>query len=182
MADDPQPSPLGRLAAVIPDPWFVVDLERNLREWNQAFRALFPRAVARDLGSKRCYEVLRLAICETDCIALRAVEKDDVIRLDQVPGCIVETGEEVTLLASATPITGEDEASVGALVVYRNVTDDSRVQHKYKALLEEESELRRDLEARLRERTRQMLEANEESSRLELELSALRKGIDEPEG
>lgn len=53
---------------------------------------------------------------------------------------------------------------------------------RLKAMLEAEAALRRDLEARLRERTRELLAAYDEITALEEEVAAYRKGLRTPEG
>ena len=57
------------MAESIIDSWFIVDAERNVVEFNRAFYSLLPKAVARSLKQKKCFEVLELEICKDRCIA-----------------------------------------------------------------------------------------------------------------
>ena len=58
-----------RVASAIVDSYFVVDSERRIVDFNRAFFALLPRQVARGLKGRRCYEVIELNICKSECIA-----------------------------------------------------------------------------------------------------------------
>src|SRR3989442_185725 len=49
-----------RVSTAIVDSYFIVDTERRIVDFNRAFFALLPRAVARGLKGKHCFEVLEL--------------------------------------------------------------------------------------------------------------------------
>ena len=169
-----------QIAGAIRDPWFVVDAERTVQHHNEAFASLCRGAG--DLTGRRCFDLLELDACKDDCIALAAIRSGQPVRVDQVPGCVAESGRAVTLAASASPVVGLGPMAVGSLVVYRDISEDARVQQRYEALLEEESDLREELEEQLRRRTAQLLEVGDELNELELQLAALRKGVEEPDG
>src|SRR5437870_2194008 len=58
-----------RVSNAIVDSYFIVDNDRRIVDFNRAFYALLPRAVARGLKGKHCFEVLELNICANECIA-----------------------------------------------------------------------------------------------------------------
>ena len=81
-----------RVSSAIVDSYFVVDTERRIVDFNRAFYALLPRAVARGLKGKHCYDVLELNICKSACIAEQCWNDNHQIRLDEISGNIA--GEE----------------------------------------------------------------------------------------
>jgi PAS domain-containing protein len=168
-----------RVSAVLVDSYFVVDAERRLVEWNRAFHAMLPRAVARGLEGKHCYDVLALNICATDCIARRCWTEQRQVRLDEITGAIhgAPDGERLRFILSAVPIFDEQGAPVGALEVHRNVTDEAVVQVKYQEMLESEARERERLATQIRARTRELLETSELLLRTQRELLAYKKGL-----
>ena len=168
---------LERIGSVIIDPYMVVDAELNILDFNGAFRSLFPRQVSRRLKKIRCCDALSLDICASGCIARAAWSKGQNVRLDEITGVIPATGEEVRLIGSATPICDSAGKQIATLVIYRNVTDEAKVQAKYKTMLEEATRERQELEEELRGRTRELLDSNETINRLEQELMQHRKGL-----
>ena len=78
-----------RVANAIVDSYFIVDSERRIVDFNRAFFALLPRQVARGLKGKRCYEVIELNICKTECIAQQCWADNRHVRLDEISGSIV---------------------------------------------------------------------------------------------
>ena len=78
--------------------------------------ALLPRQVARGLKGKRCYEVIELNICKTECIAQQCWADNRHVRLDEISGSIIggEAGK-LRFILSAVPITDERGNHVGAL-------------------------------------------------------------------
>ena len=170
---------LVELARVVRDPWFVVDGKRTIQTHNPAFAELFPEEDGTDLTGRRCYDLLQLTICKDDCIALSALRRGDTATLDAVEGCVAGTGAPVTLQATATPVTDVGELRVAALVAYRDQTERAREHGRFEQLYDEEAALRLELEEQLSRRTRELLEANDEANRLELELAAVRKGLEE---
>lgn len=169
-----------QVGSAIVDPYMVVDPELGIVDFNGAFHALFPRPVARRLKKMRCCEALGLDICQERCIAREAIRRGQNVRYDEIVGTIRATGEEIRLIGSATVLAGADGRPVGALVIYRNVTDEAKVQSKYKSMLEEASRERQALMEDLAQRTSEMLEANERLTRIEESLGAFRKGLWEP--
>ncbi len=169
-----------QVGQAIVDPYIAVTPELGIVDFNGAFHALFPRPVARRLKKMRCCDALGLDICKDRCIALEAIRRGQNVRYDEIVGTIRATGEEVRLIGSATPLLDEQGRPVGALVIYRNVTDEAKVQAKYKSMLEEAGRERQALMDDLAQRTRDLLGANERLTRLEEALATFRKGLWEP--
>ncbi len=165
-----------RICAAIVDPYIIVDEDRNIVSFNRAFRSLFPRSVARHLAESRCHDVLDLEVCGSRCIALEALERGQGVRYDEIQGKVAETGEELRLIGSATPLTDVEPEGL-VLVIYRNVTDVAKIQVKYKHMLDEVQERVQHLERELEDRTAAWLEANDTINRLEQALKTHEKGL-----
>lgn len=166
-------------APAIVDSYFVVDTERRIVDFNRAFYAMLPRQVARGLKGKRCYEVLELNICKSDCIAQQCWRDNRHVRLDEISGHIVgdTEGKEMRFILSAVPITDPNGAQVGALEIQRNVTDEAVVQVKYQEMLENEARERERLANQIRSRTKELLETNQLLLKTQKELLAYKKGL-----
>ena len=186
------------LAGAVRDPWFVVDADRNIRDYNEAFEALVRRGASAtdDRGGagvgpegRKCYELLELSMCRDDCIALQAIRQGGPARRDDVAGHVVgltaepgsRAGGEVLLRAGAAPLTDLPELPAGAFVVYRDVLDVGRQLEARQEALEGGAARRQELERALKERTRELLAAHEDTSRLEEQLAEIRKGTVEPD-
>lgn len=180
------------LADVIIDSWFVVDEQRTIVDFNRAFFSLLPRAVARGLKGKKCYDVLELDICKGRCVGEQCWRDKHHLRLDGILGhpaaapkeakseASSEVGlaeRELRFVVSALPIFDGDGRPVGLLEVQRNVTDDALIQAKYQAMLDNEARERERLAGQIRTRTRELLETNEVLLRLQKELAAYKKGL-----
>jgi PAS domain-containing protein len=164
------PEGLKQFAEVLVDAYFVVDRERNIVAFNQAFRAMFPRSVARNLICKKCYEVLELSICKNRCIAEQCWSTQKQVRLDEIRGGVKGSQEERHAILSAIPLRDAEGNIVGALEVQRDVTDDVIVRKKYQQQSEQGSETVEELTRLLHERSRQLFERSRELDKLRLEL------------
>ena len=172
------------IAGAIRDPWFVVDADRRVLDYNEAFEALIRQSPKfRDDGPEglKCYELLDLAMCRDDCIALQAIQQGGPARRDDVPGEVRGGGGEVRIQASAAPLTDLEELPAGALVVYRDVRSAARMEEAHSVAMDAELEQRRELRDKLKERTRELLAAHDDATRLEEELAAIRNGLVEPD-
>lgn len=166
-----------RVANAIVDSYFVVDHERRIVDFNRAFFALLPRQLARGLKGKRCYDVLELNICKTECIAQQCWTDNRHVRLDEISGAIVGESQKLRFILSAVPITDEQGTPVGALEIQRNVTDEAVVQVKYQEMLEKEAHERERLANQVRVRTKELLETNQLLLETQKELLAYKKGL-----
>jgi len=166
-----------RVASAIVDSYFVVDTERRIVDFNRAFFALLPRQVARGLKGKRCYEVIELNICKTECIAQQCWADNRHVRLDEISGSVVGEAGKLRFILSAVPITDERGNQVGALEIQRNVTDEAVVQVKYQEMLETEARERERLANQVRMRTKELLETNQLLLKTQKELLAYKKGL-----
>ena len=166
-----------RVASAIVDSYFVVDTERRIVDFNRAFFALLPRQLARGLKGKRCYEVIELNICKTECIAQQCWADNRHVRLDEISGSVVGEAAKLRFILSAVPITDERGNQVGALEIQRNVTDEAVVQVKYQEMLETEARERERLANQVRMRTKELLETNQLLLKTQKELLAYKKGL-----
>jgi PAS domain-containing protein len=166
-----------RVANAIVDSYFVVDTELRIVDFNRAFFALLPRQVARGLKGKRCFEVVELNICKSECIAKQCWSDNRHVRLDEISGSIVGEAGKLRFILSAVPITDERGNHVGALEIQRNVTDEAVVQVKYQEMLETEARERERLANQVRMRTKELLETNQLLLKTQKELLAYKKGL-----
>lgn len=168
-----------QIAPAIVDSYFVVDTERRIVDFNRAFYAMLPRSVARGVKGKKCYEILELNICRTDCIAQQCWRDNRHVRLDEISGKVLGDSEakEMRFILSAVPVTDVNGQHVGALEIQRNVTDEAVVQVKYQDMLENEARERERLANQIRTRTKELLETNQLLLKAQKELLAYKKGL-----
>jgi PAS domain-containing protein len=168
-----------RVAPAIVDSYFIVDRERRVVDFNRAFFAMLPRAAARGLKGKHCYEVIEHNICRDNCIAAQCWQGGRHVRLDEISSTIAGEAEakKLRFILSAIPITDEAGNHVGALEIQRNVTDEAEVQVKYQEMLESEARERERLATQIRARTRELLETNQLLLKTQKELLAYKRGL-----
>ncbi len=168
-----------QMSDAVIDSWFVVDSERNIVDFNRAFFGMLPRAVARGLKGKKCYEVIELNICKEQCIAQQCWRDKRQVRLDEIKGTIPggEAGAELRFILSAIPITDAAGNPIGALEIQRTVTDEATVQVKYQEMLESEARERERLAQQIRARTKELLETNQSLLKVQKELLGYKKGL-----
>lgn len=166
-----------RISTAIVDSYFIVDRDRRIVDFNPAFFALLPRAVARGIKGKHCYEVLSLNICANECIAQQCWTVNRHVRLDEISGNVVGDARKLRFILSAVPITDDAGNHVGALEIQRNVTDEAVVQVKYQEMLETEARERERLADQIRIRTKELLETNQLLLKTQKELLAYKKGL-----
>ena len=160
------------------DSWFVVDHDRTIVEFNRAFFGMLPRAVARGLKGKKCYEVLELNICKEACIAEQCWREKRQVRLDEIIGRVPGgEGGDMRFILSGMPIYDAAGNAVGALEIQRNVTDEATVQIKYQEMLETEARERERLAQQIRSRTKELLETNQALLKVQKELLGYKKGL-----
>lgn len=166
-----------RVSSAIVDSYMIVDADRHIVDFNRAFHAMLPRAVARNLHGKPCAEVLGLNICAQQCIAQQCWASGKQMRLDEISGAPPgHDGEPYRFIVTALPITDEAGTVVGALEIQRNVTDEAAMQGKYQAMLDTEAKARERMAQQLRERTKDLIAANQRLLTTQRELLAIKKG------
>jgi PAS domain-containing protein len=167
---------LSGLTDVIIDSYVVVDAERTILDFNRVFFAMLPRAVARGLRGKKCYEVLQLDICQDRCIAQECWRSRHHVRLDEIQGHIAKTDRRLAFILSALPFFNDDGTPQGAIIIQRNVTDEAQVQSKYQEMLESERRDRERLMHHIRSRTKDLLETSQQLHAAQRDLMAFRRG------
>ena len=169
-------SAIEMIADAIIDPFFAVDSERRVVEFNRAFYSMLPRAVARGLKGKTASDVITFALDDgKNCIVTRCWEAGHHIRLDAIAGKIDRAERELTFILSAKPFLDPQGAPLGALVILRNVTDEAQVQSKYQEMLDAGKREREQLMHSLRERTLRLLETGDKLVTTQRELLAFRR-------
>ncbi|MCC6746500.1 MAG: PAS domain-containing protein [Deltaproteobacteria bacterium] len=154
------PKTLQQLAEVIIDSYFIVDTDRNIVDFNRAFHAMLPRALARNLKTKKCYEVLQLSICKDKCIAHECWKTGRQVRLDEITGRVAGEEGDLRFILSGIPIRSDEGQVIGAMEVQRNVTDEAIVQSKYQQQVDASARELKKLEEELQRRTKRLLEVS----------------------
>jgi hypothetical protein len=154
------PSGLEQFARIIIDSYFVIDLQHNIVEFNRAFHSMLPRALARNLTTKKCHEVLRLDICKDGCIASQCWKSGSHVRLDEINGRFSDDGPPQRFILSAIPIHDAGGQVIGAMEMQRNVTDEAVVQVKYQQQVDASAKQQARLEQDLHSRTTSLLDAS----------------------
>jgi signal transduction histidine kinase len=123
------------MSAALRDPLYVVDDEERIIHFNPAFYGLFPRTIARGLKRMRCTEALAFAPCQEGGSCLRAqCAASGPVRLDEI---VVDIGgQSLRMHITAMPVALSEGRS-GAAIMLRDVTDETRVQEKYQAMVDE---------------------------------------------
>src|SRR5438105_2409044 len=93
---------LKALGPALLDAWYVVDEDDRIVDFNPAFHAMFPRAVARKLKTLSCREAAKLPACATEQCLRSVCQSQGPIRLDEVDAEVAD--EQVRLIISATPV------------------------------------------------------------------------------
>jgi hypothetical protein len=154
------PEHLNQFTDVLIDSYFIIDMDHNIVEYNRAFVAMLPRAVARKLKTMKCYEALQLDICKDSCIAKQCWKLGRQVRLDEIGGRIPADPKEMRFILSCIPIKDEKGNVIGALETQRNVTDEAMVQVKYQTQMEASAKRQSEMEETLLTRTRRLLEVS----------------------
>ena len=157
----------------------VVDAEQRLIHFNRAYARLV-EIRERELRSQRpaglCHQALGLTTCREpeSCLSKRAIAHGRAVRMDEVRG----SKEDRVYILTAVPLFDDGGKPQGAIETYRDVSAESRMQARYKELLEAERKRSAALQEELDEARGQLLrifrdEAEEITERLVSELTAL---------
>lgn len=141
MADDRQA--IEQFGAVFLDSYFIVDRDRRILSFNQAFSQMLELRPGerRKLINTPCYERLRLEICKDNCIALECIKRGAPVRMEEIKGSTADGQRELVLELSAIPLKDETGNITSVFVTHRDVTDERRLKARY---LEEQTEHRRE--------------------------------------
>lgn len=163
-------------ANVLIDSYFIIDMEHNIVDFNQAFRSMVPRPLARRLKTKKCHEVLQLDICKDHCIARDCWQEKRPIRLDEISGRVVDQDDQMIFILSAVPILDSAGNMIGVMEMQRNVTDEAQVQAKYQRQMEARAEEKARLVQDLQSRTRRLFDVSCQMYAIQRELFRLKTG------
>ncbi len=131
--------------SVLMDAYFVVDEQRRLKEHNRLFQDLSGgrKPVAGGEHVVHCYDMVKLEICQRDCIALRALKAGRAVQVNEIRGKSLD-GRDLVLMGSAAPLRDSAGDVSAVLVTYRDVTEETSVREKLHRL-ERESQLEKDV-------------------------------------
>ena len=148
------------LLSTLMDAYFVVDEQRQLRDQSRSFIEL-----AGVRKAAHCYEMVKLELCEKDCIALRALRQGRNVRINEIHGKAGD-GRDVVFSGSATPVRDEAGNVNGVLVTYRDVTEETQVRDRLHQLEQRAKEDKDVLLRSLGEKTKELDEVREELAAL----------------
>jgi two-component system NtrC family sensor kinase len=125
----------------------ILDRDRRVLYYNRAYEEM-AGVRGRELAERvkngaHCYELFKLAVCETACVGCRARDAKRPLRIDEIDA-VRGDGEELVCIVTAVPI-GDDHI----VESYRDVTAEVRIQRRLKVLLEKERRTNVDLQAQL---------------------------------
>ena len=164
------PAPLGQAKTLVngmSDAALVLDAELRIVHFNPSTSRSAARsgaALEKMLAEGR--EPLQAVGLEGGLISQRreCVITKQPVRLAELP-FQTESGQTLTVLVTMIPII-EDDKVTGVIEYLRDVTDDARVQQRYRELLDLEQARAAELERQVEERTRELQVALEEVTRL----------------
>ena len=156
------------LGVALLDPWCVVDAEDRIGEHSPSFRDLFSRQTARRLTELTLKEALGLSTT-----ALKQGASEGPLRLHEQEAEL--EGQPRRFHLGAVPVSLEG-GTQGTLLLFRDVTEEARLQTRYQQLEEQARRSKEELEQELDERTRDLLTANDLINRLERELARYKRG------
>jgi PAS domain S-box-containing protein len=139
---------LERFGAVFLDSYFVVDRNRRISQFNEAFVQMigYRPAQKRHVPGSHCFDLLKLEICRERCIALTCLERNGPVRMEEIRGKTPD-GRDLVLELSAVPVRNEKGEVNGVFVTHRDVTDERRLKDRY---LAEQQEQRTKVESLLK--------------------------------
>ena len=151
------PPAVEAMVAASVDAVAVVDVDQTPLTWNRAFARLVELR-DRDLRDKRprglCHEKLGLATCREPegCLSKRAIAHHKPMRMDEVAGTM-----DLVYIVTAVPLADADGRAWAVIETYRDVSAESRMQSRYKELLEAERKRSAALQEELDEARGQLL-------------------------
>ena len=137
----------------------ILDSDRRLVYYNRAYEALSGmrgrQLQKRVKDGARCFEIFPLEICEAACLGCQAKDAGRALRVHEIRSERHESEDEaLTFIVAAAPL-----AEGHIIETYRDVTADVRIQSRLKVLLERERRAKENLEDEVRERTRELQQA-----------------------
>lgn len=139
MTDDNEA--LARLGPAFLDGYAVVDLDRRISSINNALGQMLELRPAdrKKLIKALCCEHLRLEVCKDKCIAEECMNKNTPMRMQEIHARTPD-GREFVLELSTMPLKNAKGEVGGALIVYRDVTDERRLKTRF---MEDQADHRR---------------------------------------
>ena len=159
-----------QVSDLLTDSYFIVDTERTIIDFNHHFYKKLPRASARQLKGKHCYDVITLDVCANNCIGQQCWEKKSVVRLNEINGTVVGETAPKTFILSAMPILDDSGVPLGAVEIQRDVTDVVDIQGKYRTALDKEAAEREQMSQTVQTRTKQLMDVNKRLIQTQKEL------------
>lgn len=136
------------------DSYFIVDEQRRLKEHNRTFLELSGGRQKARQGA-HCHDLIKLGICNKDCIALRAIKAGRTVEVSEIRGESLD-GRPLVLVGRATPLRDEDGTLSGVLVSYRDVTEETSLHERLHRLEKETRQEKDVLLKNLSEKTREV--------------------------
>jgi PAS domain S-box-containing protein len=106
---------------------FTVDANRRITYFNAAAERITGVERAAALG-KRCHDVFRASICQSDCALMRTIETGEPSRNVRVTILNAEM-EEVPIHVSTVALKNRHGEMIGGVEIFRDVTDVEALRH-----------------------------------------------------
>ena len=128
MADDTEA--VARISSILMDGYVIVDPDRKITAVNPLFLQMVRLRPSdrRKVVETRCCQLLRLDVCSSShCTAQECMRKNAPIRLNDIRAIGPEDASFVVDI-SMMPLTDSRESVVGAMILYRDATDERRLK------------------------------------------------------
>lgn len=133
----------------------VVDHDLNLLYFNANYLRLANmrrRSLTRETMRGLCHSHFGLATCDDTCLALRAWETRQPVRVDEV----ASHNFPIRLIVLAIPLFDENGDVYAVIEQYRDVTAESRMQENYRRLLDSERAQKERLQVEVTRKTQEL--------------------------
>lgn len=150
------------------DAYFIVDSERRMKDQNKMFNDLSGTRQQAGDGHKHCYDMVKLELCQKDCIALRALKAGKTVQVNEIHGKGLD-GHDLVLMGRATPLKDSKGDIHSVLVTYRDITEETRTMERLHKI-EKESRQEKDI------LLRNLSEKTQEAEKLKKDLETARSG------
>jgi diguanylate cyclase (GGDEF)-like protein/PAS domain S-box-containing protein len=119
------------LLEILLDPYCVLDLANNIFAVNTAFEDFVGESQRKIKKNPQFNNFVKTEFCPGQSPAIQVVTSERSLRLDMIAGSTKKHIER-TMTISGVPIFSREKKLIGSLLNIRDLTDETRLQHKYK--------------------------------------------------
>jgi len=169
------PLQIKTLTQVLRGAYLVVDREKRIVDFNDAFFERIKEQDANNVIGQYCYDMMPLTICEQRCVASHCWKYREGIKVGDVSS--IDEQIRVSLEVTCIPIFNEENQLIGALEMHLDLEEDLNLVEKYRAQEKKYTAEITTLEERLKRRTVNLVTANEALSDAREKLFSIESNI-----